>query len=551
MRWTSLALAAAVWGLSSPAAAQVSDESFAVNARAHAHALKTAYYRLEDFILRRSTAATSWSGATPPAGTGWLDAWTERGLRARYCADAGQPGTLLVYMGVSTLMGVGDDQRSVRSGPRLFGGERRNLHWLENGVALGGDGRPDIALPSCMANLVPSERAALAGSVQDPWTATRSLTAWERRELLACPAGTHRPPGLGASDPARIERRQVTTRINGRGTQVGSPQYGAWTIAVDLCEADYAVTETEHRPCTYTVAGETVSGYEIWRRTKSVTAGGESGVWSMMFTTCQTGPIAQAPTPTGTPETMPQPTITFPTWTETESITCRTCTQGSASRSRIHTDRHVKFPWDATPTIQKDVQITQWVRDYSGCSPIPDTVWTTVRTETRTVSCGSGYTGSVTQQRSVTDRHTRPCGGTVSVSSGVSATTWSTIGGGCTRIPDPPPPPDNDGGNDDTGGDEQDEEQQDEEQQQEEDEQKKEQEKPEPDDCESDGCGDGGDAGDGEGEGEGEGEGGLGDGEDASFGGDGLGSETADESDDGKGSFGDDGGDGDGGGGDC
>ena len=45
MRWTSLALAAAVWGLSSPAAAQVSDESFAVNARAHAHALKTAYSR--------------------------------------------------------------------------------------------------------------------------------------------------------------------------------------------------------------------------------------------------------------------------------------------------------------------------------------------------------------------------------------------------------------------------------------------------------------------------------------------------------------------------
>ena len=453
MRWTSLALAAAVWGLSSPAAPQVSDESFAVNARAHAHALKTAYYRLEDFILRRSTAATSWSGATPPAGTGWLDAWTERGLRARYCADAGQPGTLLVYMGVSTLMGVGDDQRSVRSGPRLFGGERRNLHWLENGVALGGDGRPDVALPSCMANLVPSERAALAGSVQDPWTATRSRTAWERRELLVCPTGTHRPPGLGASDPARIERREVTTQINGRGTQVGSPQYGAWTIAVDLCEADYAVTETEHRPCTYTVAGETVSGYEIWRRTKSVTAGGESGVWSMMFTTCQTGPVAQAPTPTGTAETMPQPTITFPTWTETESITCRTCTQGSASRSRIHTDRHVKFPWDATPTIQKDVQITQWVRDYSGCSPIPDTVWTTVRTETRTVSCGSGYTGSVTQQRSVTDRHTRPCGGTVSVSSGVSATTWSTIGGGCTRIPDPPDSSDGDGGDDDTGGD--------------------------------------------------------------------------------------------------
>ena len=81
--WAAALLAAAISWNGTPAAAQLSDESFAVNARAHAHALKTAYYRLEEFILRGSTAATSWPGDTPPSSTGWLDTWTDRGLRAR------------------------------------------------------------------------------------------------------------------------------------------------------------------------------------------------------------------------------------------------------------------------------------------------------------------------------------------------------------------------------------------------------------------------------------------------------------------------------------
>ena len=150
-----------------------------------------------------------------------------------------------------------------------------------------------------MSSLVPSGRAALAGAVEDPWTTTRPRVTWDRRELLDCPAGTHRPANLGSTDPARIERRPVTRKINGRGQEVGTPTTGAWTTAVDLCEADYTVTETEHRACTYTVAGETVSGYEIWTRKKSVTASGTSGVWSMSFTTCQTGPVAAVPPPKG------------------------------------------------------------------------------------------------------------------------------------------------------------------------------------------------------------------------------------------------------------
>ena len=436
--WRGALLAGVLLCIAAPTGAneQLSDESFAVNARAHAHALKTAYYRLEEHILRGSTAATTWSGDTPPSSTGWLDTWTDRGLRARYCADSGQPGVLLVYMGRAALMGVGTDQRSVQAGPRLFGGERRNLHWLDGDIARGGGGRADVTLPACMSALVPSGRAALAGTVEDPWTTTRPRVSWERRELLDCPTGTHRPASLGAKEPARIERRSMTRQINGRGKEVGTPTKGAWTIAVDLCEADYTVTETEHRSCTYTLAGETVSGYEIWTRQKSVTASGMSGVWSKTYTTCETGPLAALPSPAGTAETLPTPTITYPTWTETQPVSCGYCMQGTASRSRVHTDRHVTFAWDSAPTVQKDVQISSWVTDSSGCSPVPPTEWTVVRTESRTVACGTGYTGSLGQQRSVTDLHSRPCGGTTTVTQNHSATGWTTVSGSCT--PDSP-----------------------------------------------------------------------------------------------------------------
>ena len=101
--------------LTEPAAAQDSEEVYRQEALAHARALSEAWRRLENHILRRSAAAVSWTGSVPPAATGWLDAWTERGVRARYCGN-----TLLVYMEPEVLKGVGRDQRSVQVAPHLY-----------------------------------------------------------------------------------------------------------------------------------------------------------------------------------------------------------------------------------------------------------------------------------------------------------------------------------------------------------------------------------------------------------------------------------------------
>ena len=222
-----IAIAVAVQGAllgampaASPAAAQGYEDELVYRqaALAHARAIAEAWRRLDDHILRRSAAATSWTGSVPPAATGWLEAWTERGVRARYCED-----TLLVYMEPAALKGVGRDQRSVQVAPHLYApGELPALHWLEGGVAEGTAGRAGVALPACLSETalggpLPEGRAALAGTVRDPHLQLRERISHER-SVEDCPAGSH---GEG-----RTMTREVRQDHDGRGDPVGDPDRG-------------------------------------------------------------------------------------------------------------------------------------------------------------------------------------------------------------------------------------------------------------------------------------------------------------------------------------
>ena len=130
-----------------PASAQQSanERIYRQEALAHARAVTTAWRRLESYILEGSagtphpqgTSVSGWSGAVPPAGSGWLADWTLRGVRARYCED-----TLLVYLAPERLKGVGRDHRAVQAAPHAYAGggaqgEAPVLHWLEAGRAAG------------------------------------------------------------------------------------------------------------------------------------------------------------------------------------------------------------------------------------------------------------------------------------------------------------------------------------------------------------------------------------------------------------------------------
>ena len=339
-----------------PAAAQgyEAEQVYRQEALAHARAITEAWRRLEDHILRRSVAAASWAGSVPPAATGWLDAWTERGVRARYCED-----TLLVYMEPAVLKGVGRDQRSVQVAPHLYAeGDLPALHWLEGGSAVGTAGRPSVSLPACLSDTsfggpLPSGRAALAGVVRDPHLELRERVSHERT-VEDCPADSH---GEG-----RTMTREVRQAHDGRGDAVGDPVVGSWQMLIDDCRADYREWEHYTLDCSWFAGpphNREMTGREIWRREKTVTADGIAwGTPEFVSTSCWEG---------RTPE-LPQAEVTETQRTESTHGACAAGYSGTAVLTRTVTERSTLWPWDAQPTVQ-DIP-GNWIADESGCTKV-------------------------------------------------------------------------------------------------------------------------------------------------------------------------------------
>ena len=350
--------------LAAPAAAQDQERVYRQEALAHARAISEAWRRLEDHILRRSTAAVSWTGSVPPAATGWLDAWTERGVRARYCEN-----TLLVYMEPEVLKGVGRDQRSVQVAPHLYAEgdgtpQLAALHWLAGGSAEGTAGRPDVALPACLSSSsfggrLPSGRAALAGAVRDPHLDLSERISHERT-VEDCPAGTH--PSGWSHGGGRTMTREVRQSHDGRGDAVGDPVVGTWEVLIDDCRADYSEWEHHTLECSW-VAGpphnREMTGQEIWRREKTVTAAGVSwGDPEFVSTSCWEGK---------TPA-LPQARITETFRTESATGACPAGHAGTVTLTRRVTVRATLWPWDSQPTLQ-DIP-GNWIADETGCLPV-------------------------------------------------------------------------------------------------------------------------------------------------------------------------------------
>ena len=356
----AISVNAAMVSVTLPAAAQgyEAEQVYRQEALAHARAITEAWRRVEDHILRRSAVATVWTGSVPPGTTGWLDAWTGRGVRARYCED-----TLLVYMEPASLKGVGRDQRSVQVAPHLYAeGDLPALHWLEggaaSGVAVGTAGRASVSLPACLSDTsfggpLPSGRAALAGVVRDPHLQRRERVSHERT-VEDCSAGSH---GEG-----RTMTREVVQAHDGRGDAVGDRVVGPWQVLIDECRADY--TEWEHYTldCSWFAGpphNREMTGREIWRREKAVTADGiEWGTPEFVSTSCWEG---------RTPA-LPQAEISETVRTETTSGACPAGYIGTRVLTRTVTERSTQWPWDAAPTVQ-DIP-GNWIADDAGCSRV-------------------------------------------------------------------------------------------------------------------------------------------------------------------------------------
>ena len=356
-----------------PAGAQQSanERVYRQEALAHARAVTTAWRRLEGYILAGSAgtpdpggaSVSGWTGPVPPADSGWLAGWTLRGVRARYCED-----TLLVYLAPERLKGVGRDHRAVQAAPHAYAGggvhgQAPVLHWLENGEAAGAAGRPSVTLPACLSDTsfggpLPSGRAALAGTVRDPYTHMNERVTRERR-IEACAAGEH---GEG-----RTSVREAAQTHDGRGNPVGDPVYGPWQVLIDECRADYTSWETYTLACHWDAGpphNRRMEGREIWRRKKSVTADGETlGPPEFVSTGCWTGEV---PTP-------PMAVVTVTAWTEAQTDDCPSGYTGSRGYRRTATRRATQFPWDAEPVVQ--INHSAWILETDNCRAVIAPDW--------------------------------------------------------------------------------------------------------------------------------------------------------------------------------
>ena len=95
--------------------------------------------------------------------------------------------------------------------------------------------------------------------------------------------------------------REVRQAHDGRGDAVDDPEFGPWQVLIDDCRADY--TEWEHYTldCSWFAGpphNREITGREIWRREKTVTADGITwGSPEFVSTSCwegRTSPLPQA-----------------------------------------------------------------------------------------------------------------------------------------------------------------------------------------------------------------------------------------------------------------
>ncbi len=259
-----------------------------------------------------------------------------------------------------TLKGVGTDHRAVHAAPHTYGsdgvgGRPPVLHWLEGGVAEGAVGRADVALAACLSaasfgGALPEGRAALAGLVPDPYGQITARVTRERR-LDACPSGSH---GAG-----RTMIREVSQDRNARGDDVGAPVNGPWQVFIDACRTDYSEWEHYSNVCSWFAGpphNRTMEGRDIWRRLKTVTAGGTTlGAPQFVSSSCWTGLAPVTPTPA----------ILENSFTEASAESCPAGQTGSITLQRTRIERSTQFAWDMQPII--NIGYTNWVLDADTC----------------------------------------------------------------------------------------------------------------------------------------------------------------------------------------
>ena len=334
-------------------------------------AVTTAWRRLESYILEGSAGTPDPDGASV---SGWSGAGSAGRQRLACRLDAAWRAGALLRRHAAGLSRARIASRASaaitarsQAAPHAYAGGAQGqapvLHWLEAGRATGAAGRPSVTLPACLSDNafggpLPSGRAALAGTVRDPYAHTNERVSRERR-VEDCAAGEH---GQG-----RTSVREVTQTHDERGNPVGDPVHGSWQLLIDECRADYTAWENYTLACHWDAGpphNRRMEGREIWRRLKSVTAEGETlGPPEFVSTSCWTGKVPVPPTAV----------VTETAQTEAMTDGCPSGYTGSQDYRRTATRRATQFPWDAEPVVQ--ISHGPWILETDSCRAVIPPDW--------------------------------------------------------------------------------------------------------------------------------------------------------------------------------
>ena len=309
-----------------------------------------------------ATEQLNWSSGTPLETFGLISN-AYPGIEVRYCENV-----LLVYLAEDTPKGIGpENHRLVHGALARFATKGQTVRriknpatgWLENGVVQQSFGNSP-SIPDCMTqNPLPSGRAAIIGTVRDPFLAAFERTTTDKR-VESCPAGQHSFHHDGVT--GLIYKRKGEQRYNAVRRPVGDPEWGNWELSSSFCKDDYSREVSFSTPCTFVHKGETKSGTNFWKHTKTVTANGVTFSAPVI-----SGSTCWDISSGSTTARLPDPEVNDENTTETTTSGCGSGYNGSITLSRNKLVRTTTFPWNQDPVVA--TSYSGWSQIANNCTP--------------------------------------------------------------------------------------------------------------------------------------------------------------------------------------
>ncbi|WP_419902883.1 hypothetical protein [Kiloniella sp.] len=311
-----------------------------------------------------------WSRGIDFSEIPWYDEVPE--VKGLYCDN-----TLLLYVDAAWPDGLGtDNHRLIQRGleavaelkkyAKTNGRPPRIMSWLEDGkVAEGPLGSVIIPVPDCMdPDNLPSGRAALIGTVVDPWQ--RLVKGVDREEeWRQCPIGQHsRVNSYRELGKGQLWQKIRNIKYNHAGIQIEAEDWMGWVLKRDTCINDYSKETTFTQKCTFDDGyGNTLDGVSWFSQQKTTTANGIT-YSDPIYKSSTCWDIEQGKRKA----TLPKPKVNAVNTQESTTASCGGGYTGSITNVRTKTVETITFAWKQDPIVT--TQWSGWSQASNSCRKI-------------------------------------------------------------------------------------------------------------------------------------------------------------------------------------